>query len=337
MTPKKQELYDRLYVCEISDLELLKETIDVIIFDKFLNDMIRETKQMLNKSIKNCKKLIDMPFNHFNLDNYISIIAKNFKKPLSFIGTPPNTPIKLMSGNHKQAGIIQMGSDDKKITLIGKGVLFDAGGYNLKRQMTDMKSDMAGMATVLAVMNETDKVNISCPVATNLITNNLIIPGDEIKIGKKNVTITDTDAEGRLILAETLATIDQKDNIIVTVATLTGVVGYAVGDRVTGVFTPNDELWNKFKKASDKANELCWRLPLWDYLQKKHFKTNNIKNYVKTKPGASMAALFIQQFIKNPNNWIHLDIAYSAWNTAKEKATGVPVKSLLSFVKGYNG
>ena len=132
---------------------------------------------MLKKSIKLCKKLVDMPYNKLNLDNYLSVLRKMFNTPMLFHRPKsPDSPIRLMSGKHNYAGILEAGKTPAKIILIGKGVLFDAGGYDLKRGMNDMKNDMAGMATVLAVMNETKKVRAICPVATNLITNNLIIP-----------------------------------------------------------------------------------------------------------------------------------------------------------------
>jgi leucyl aminopeptidase len=92
-------------------------------------------------------------------------------------------------------------------------------------------------------------------------------------------------------------------------------------------------LYQRYKMSSDKAGELVWRLPLWDYLDKKHFRKKRIKNAVKDKPGASVAALFLKQFVKYFDNWIHLDIAYSCWDEKKERATGQPVRALINFIK----
>jgi leucyl aminopeptidase len=245
-----------------------------------------------------------------------------------------------MSGQHKNAGIIS--TDDtvkqkKRIILIGKGILFDAGGYDIKPsgKYANMKIDMAGMASAFSVASQLTNANLAvyCPVSTNLVANSQILPGDEIKIGNKVVVISNTDAEGRLILAETLSSVPQTSNdIIITVATLTGIVGYAIGEKATGIFTSNDNLYQKYQKSADKAKELAWRLPLWEYLDKKHFKKKKIKNSVEDKPGASLAALFLKQFVKYPDNWIHLDIAYSCWDKKKEKATGQPVKTLINFI-----
>jgi len=291
--------------------------------------------------VEYCKKLVSMPYNKFNLTNYKEKLSKLLKIKINFIDTKSTGPIKLMSGQHKNAGIVYTnhGSTKKRrIILVGKGILFDAGGYDIKPsgKFADMKIDMAGMASAFSAASQLPAKNLVayCPVSTNLVANSQILPGDEIKMGSKSVTISNTDAEGRLILAEALTSLPQTSkDIIVTVATLTGAVGQAIGEKATGVFAFNDDLYQKYKKSSDKAKELVWRLPLWEYLEKKHFRKKRIKNSVKDKPGASVAALFLKQFIKYPNNWIHLDIAYSCWDKKKEKATGQPVRTLINFIK----
>ena len=293
------------------------------------------------QAVEYCKKLVNMPYNKFNLTNYREKLSKLLKIKINFIETKPTGPIKLMSGQHKNAGIVYTnhGSTQKrKIILVGKGILFDAGGYDIKPsgKFADMKIDMAGMASAFSVTSQLPDKNLVayCPVSTNLVANSQILPGDEIRIGSKLVTISNTDAEGRLILAEALTSLPQTSkDIIVTVATLTGAVGQAIGEKATGVFAFDDDLYQKYKKSSDKAKELVWRLPLWEYLEKKHFRKKRIKNSVKDKPGASVAALFLKQFIKYPDNWIHLDIAYSCWDKKKEKATGQPVRTLTNFIK----
>ncbi|MCK5450701.1 MAG: leucyl aminopeptidase family protein [Candidatus Omnitrophica bacterium] len=293
------------------------------------------------QTVQCCKKLVDMPYNKLNLTNYREKLSKLLKIKVNFQETKSIGPIKLMSGQHKNSGIIStdhVSAKKRRIIIVGKGILFDAGGYDAKPsgKFADMKIDMAGMASACSVVSQLSAENLVayCPVSTNLIANSQILPGDEIKIGNKLVTISNTDAEGRLILAEALAALTQTPkDIIITVATLTGAVGYAVGEKATGVFTSNDALYEKYKKSSDKAGELAWRLPLWEYLEKKHFRKKQIKNSVKDKPGASLAALFLKQFVKYPDNWIHLDIAYSCWDKKKEKATGQPVKTLINFIK----
>jgi len=293
------------------------------------------------QAVRYCKRLVNMPYNKFNLNNYKEKLSKALKIKVNFQETKSTGPIKLMSGQHKNAGIVSTSlapAKKRRIILVGKGILFDAGGYDIKPsgKFSDMKIDMAGMASAFSVVSQVSSEDLIayCPVSTNLVANSQILPGDEIKIGKKLVTISNTDAEGRLILAEALTNLTQTSkDIIISVATLTGAVGYAIGEKATGVFTFNDALYQKYKKSLDKAKELAWRLPLWEYLDKKHFRKKRIKNSVKDKPGASVAALFLKQFIKYPNNWIHLDIAYSCWDKKKEKATGQPVKTLINFIR----
>ena len=292
------------------------------------------------RAVEYCKRLVNMPYNKLNLANYKEKLAKLLKIKINFIESKSSGPIKLMSGQHKNAGIISTNyhaTRKRRVILIGKGILFDAGGYDIKPsgKYANMKIDMAGMASAFSVASLLINTNlvVYCPVSTNLVANSQILPGDEIKIGNKLVTISNTDAEGRLILAEALTNVPQTSkDIIITVATLTGTVGYAIGEKATGVFTLNDDLYKKYKMSSDKAKELVWRLPLWKYLDKKYFRKKRIKNSVKDKPGASLAALFLKQFVKYPDNWIHLDIAYSCWDKKKERATGQPVRSLINFI-----
>ena len=301
--------------------------------------------------IKKYKKLVNMPYNKLNLENYEDVISKLFKIDINVkkddLGK--DSSIKLMSGNHTNAGLLQIGEikkNRKNIIVVGKGVLFDSGGYNLKSDMTDMKTDMAGMACAVSVVSMLRDVlksyNICsvCPVTTNFIHNSKLIPGDVITIGDKKVEVTDTDAEGRLILAEALSSFKQgKKDIIITVATLTGAVGYAIGDEATGVFTENDKLSELYLKSAELCEELAWRLPMWKNLEKKYYSNNKkvIKNYLAKKPGATMATLFLKQFIKYPKNWLHLDIAESAYDEDKERATGEPFNSLLDFIEKIKG
>jgi leucyl aminopeptidase len=295
----------------------------------------------LNKIIKTAKKLIDLPYNKFNLDNYLEVLFKNKLNSL-ILFTEENLPIKLMAGNHDQSGIADINYDEKRkknVYIIGKGILFDSGGLNLKiKNMYAMSDDKAGMIIALSIANYL-KGNIVayCPVTTNFIQTSKIIPGDIIKIGQKQVKITDTDAEGRLILAETISTLDvSKDDVIITIATLTGCCEYALGKKATAILTPNDKLAQLFIDASEEAKELAWRLPLWDYIKEDYFKKKQIKNHEEEiKADTIGAAVFLQQFVKYPDNWIHLDIASSAFNK-EGKANGIPIKSIINFIKKLN-
>jgi leucyl aminopeptidase len=286
----------------------------------------------INQVINTAKKLINLPYNSFNLENYNLILNKNFGY-LDF-QREPNSPTQLMSGNHPQAGIIKtLGRGN--IYIIGKGILFDSGGYNLKTGRNGpygMHGDKAGMITALSVANLfKGNVVAFCPVTTNFLHNSKITPGDIIKIGDKKVEVNNTDAEGRLILAEAIGQLNASQNdIIITIATLTGACEYAI-DRATGVFGENAKLITDYLKASKEEKEYAWVLPMFDYMQK-FYKKQPIKNSEdKIKAGASEGAMFIKQFVPYPNQWIHLDIASSAHKD--NKATGVPIKSLINFIR----
>lgn len=291
----------------------------------------------LNKVISTTKKLIDLPYNRFNLENCFSILQSKELNPIT-IDTAENLPIKLMSGGNFYSRIITSNyfpNKKKNIYIVGKGILFDSGGLNLKdRHMEDMTNDKAGMIIALNIANYLKgNVIAFCPVTTNFIQNSKIIPGDEINIGKKTVKVTNTDAEGRLILAEALSMLKpNKDDIIITLATLTGAAAYAVGEEATAVLGENEDLLRKYAIASYESKELAWALPLWNHYQKKYYDKKLIDNTVNAiKCGTTEAALFVKQFVPNVNNWIHLDIAYSAF-TGK-KANGVPIKSLINFIR----
>jgi leucyl aminopeptidase len=295
----------------------------------------------LNKVISTTKNLINLPHNQFNLNNHLQVYLKNEIKVALNAETSENLPIKLMSGNHPLAGILMTNwnrGNKRNIYIVGKGILFDSGGLNIKiRDMDSMTGDKAGMIIALSVANYLGgNVVAYCPVTTNFIQTSKIIPGDEIKIGNKLVKVNDTDAEGRLILAEAISSLYvSKNDVIITVATLTGCCEYAV-DKATGVFGglnlhPNSLVWD-YLHAAEEAKELAWGLPMFDYMQDS-YKKQPIKNYVKEiKAGASQGAMFLKQFVKYPENWIHLDIANSAFDK-NGKANGVPIKSLINFIK----
>jgi len=292
----------------------------------------------LNKVIATAKKLIDLSYNQFDLENYSKVLLSYGLRTVS-VDTKENQPIKLMSGNNFYARIQTLNyqfNKTPKIYIIGKGILFDSGGLNLKpsSKLDSMTDDKAGMIIALSVANYLGgNVVAYCPVTTNFIQTSKITPGDIISIGNKKVKVTDTDAEGRLILAEAISNLNvSKNDIIITVATLTGAVGYAIGDKATGIFSDSPKLLGDYSEESFKTGELAWGLPMFDYMQD-YYKNKPIKNHIEEfKGGASQGAMFIKQFIKYPENWIHLDIAYSAFGK-DGKANGAPIKTLINFIK----
>jgi leucyl aminopeptidase len=282
----------------------------------------------IDKVIAQTKHLINLPYNYFNLENYFTVLRKYYDIYDVFVNE--NKPIKLMSGNHRNAQIIKSGKGH--IYIIGKGILFDSGGLDLKHKMYGMTSDKAGMLIGLAVAQlYPNKVIAFCPVTTNFIQTSKITPGDVYQIGNKKVEVNNTDAEGRLILAEAISQLNVSENdIIITLATLTGCCEYAV-DKAVGVFAVNNTLAQKYIRASETAKEYAWQLPMFAYMQK-FYKKQPFKNAEdKIKAGASEGAMFIRQFIKYPQNWLHLDIAPVV--VKNNRATGIPIKSLINFIK----
>jgi len=297
-------------------------------------------KTKLDKLTSTAKRLIELPYNQFNLDNYLGILRKPLNDNFDLLDTLSSNPIKLMSGLHPMCGILatddyRLKNDKKNIVIVGKGILFDSGGYNLKtgKHIANMHMDKAGMiiAVLVADYFNTDKVTAWCPVTTNFIHNSKLTPNDIIKIGNKRVEVGNTDAEGRLILAEALNRYNQgEDDIIITIATLTGCCEYAV-DKATGVFG-GKKIVDAYLKAAKEVKEYAWELPIFDYMEKM-YKKQPIKNdNSKIKAGTSEGACFIKQFIDFPDRWLHLDIAASAEKDGK--ATGIPIRSLIKFIQG---
>lgn len=238
------------------------------------------------------------------------------------------------------------GSDDAPIALVGKGITFDSGGYNIKATGTSivhMKSDMAGAATVLgtvkAMAMQKAPVNVVAvmPLAENMVSERALRPGDVLVTGEgKSVEVTNTDAEGRLILADGLwyAREFYQPQMIIDVATLTGSKVGALGREFTGLFSDDATMVTELTYAGERVGEKLWRLPLapafGDELKS---DIADLKNTGKSA-GASVAAMFLKEFVGD-SRWAHLDIAGDALTStgndfAPKGATGHGVR-LLSY------
>lgn len=208
--------------------------------------------------------------------------------------------------------------------LVGKGVTCDTGGYCLKpsNSMAGIKGDMGGGAAVAGAVYALAKNNIKAnvvgiiPACENRIANDSYIPGDVIgSMSGKTIEILNTDAEGRLILADAVTYAIKKENAskIIDIATLTGSVVNALGFSTAGLLTNNDKFFCDFKNAYKKSGELYWRLPINDEYRNMIKSTiADVKNMGKSHCGTITAALFIESFVED-RPWIHLDIAGTAW------------------------
>ncbi|UCH50472.1 MAG: leucyl aminopeptidase [Chloroflexota bacterium] len=239
---------------------------------------------------------------------------------------------------------------DKKssdtIGFVGKGITFDSGGISIKpsENMAEMKGDMAGAATVMAALiaiaQLKSKVNITAVVAAteNLPGGNALKPGDILKaINGKTIEVVNTDAEGRLTLADALGyAIKQGVSQLVDLATLTGACHIALGDICSGIFGNSQELIDKIIKSGAEAGERLWQLPMYEeYKEKNKSNVADIKNSGGRWGGAITAAQFLSEFVGD-KPWVHIDIAGTA-QTEKENgytvkgATGVGVRTLVNF------
>lgn len=213
----------------------------------------------------------------------------------------------------------------KTILLVGKGITFDSGGLNLKQgpNMDMMKMDMAGAAAVAATLITAArlKTNLTLigvmPFVENMPSGKAYRPGDIIKsLNGKTIEIGNTDAEGRLLLADALswATARFKPDITIDLATLTGACVAALGERIAGIFTTDDELADLLSSAGQKTHERCWPMPMpEDYKEFMKSEVADIRNMSSSAfGGAITAALFLSEFTNN-TRWAHLDIAGTAY------------------------
>jgi leucyl aminopeptidase len=241
----------------------------------------------------------------------------------------------------------------KPLSFIGKGVCFDTGGISLKpaKFMEDMKYDMAGAGAVvglmktLALRKSKSYVVGAVALVENMPGGSAQRPGDIVKsYSGKTIEVLNTDAEGRLILADAIYYIDEqyKPELIVDLATLTGAIVVSLGSEYAGLFSNNDKLSEKLIKAGEIENEKLWRFPLHkNYDKLMDSKIADIQNInYSGGAGSITAAQFLQRFLKNSTPWAHLDIAGMAWTkkdleTIPTGATGYGVKLLNKFVEKY--
>ena len=230
-----------------------------------------------------------------------------------------------------------------QIALIGKGVLFDSGGLSLKSPsgMETMKTDMSGAATAWGTINLLAQNNIQVgltvytPLVENMPSGSAIRPGDVLTTRNgKTIEVLNTDAEGRLIMADALAyAAEKKPDIICDVATLTGAAVAALGLDVGALFSNDSELESLFMRASEKSLESYHPLPLhMDYKKLIESDIADMKNTGGRYGGAITAALILEEFIDG-NKWIHLDIAGPARSDNRKGATGFGVLGLYEFFK----
>jgi leucyl aminopeptidase len=238
----------------------------------------------------------------------------------------------------------------KELTaIVGKGMTYDTGGLNIKSSgMETMKADMSGAAAVFGALRAAAAIKLKSnligviPAAENGIGPSAYKPGDVYKSMKgKTVEISNTDAEGRLILADALWFVQEnyKPTQIVDLATLTGGIIIALGEEATGLFSNDDKLAQKLIQAGEKTHERIWRMPLYpEYKEMLKSPIADIQNSAGRFASAATAATFLSEFVKKEIPWAHLDIAGTAFLTKLKSyhlthATGIGVRLLIQMLE----
>ncbi|KAL6911978.1 hypothetical protein ACP4OV_000783 [Aristida adscensionis] len=238
------------------------------------------------------------------------------------------------------------GNVKRKLAIVGKGLTFDSGGYNIKTgpgcSIELMKFDMGGSAAVFGAAKALGQikppgveVHFIVAACENMISGTGMRPGDIVTASNgKTIEVNNTDAEGRLTLADALVyACNQGVDKIIDLATLTGACVVALGPSIAGVFTPNDELAKEVNAASEVSGEKFWRLPLEEsYWESMKSGVADMVNTGGRQGGSITAALFLKQFVDEKVQWMHIDMAGPVWNDKKRAATGFGVSTLVEWV-----
>ncbi|HXI03111.1 MAG TPA: leucyl aminopeptidase, partial [Candidatus Saccharimonadales bacterium] len=263
------------------------------------------------------------------------------------------------SGSHQPPRMIHLhyrpeGTPVRKLAIVGKGLTFDSGGLSLKTAtgMETMKLDKGGSAAVLATMLSLPELKPRVEVhglmgmTENMPGGSAIKPGDVVRTcGGKTVEIINTDAEGRLVLADVLGyTRGLGADEVIDLATLTGACMVALGPLASGLFTDDSDFAASILSAAERAGEKFWRLPLYEeYREQLRSEIADIKNTGERYGGATTAALFLREFIGRDRRWAHLDIAGPAFLEQdrhaymRKGATGAGVRTLLAYIADLSG
>ena len=341
------------------------ETLNInIITKERINLKLIKNFNAIEKGVNLTKDLVSEPGNVLHPDEYARRLSylKKIGLKITVYNTAKlkklkcNALLGVGQGSSRGSYIVTMEwngnkKQKKPLAFVGKGVCFDTGGISLKpaRFMEDMTYDMAGSAVVVGLLKSLAlrkaKVNAVGVVGLveNMVSGNAQRPGDIVKsYSGKTIEVLNTDAEGRLVLADAITFTEKKfkPNLIVDLATLTGAIVVALGSEYAGLFSNDDKLSKKLFEAGEKVDEKVWRLPLHENYDKlmnsKNADMQNI-NYVGGA-GSTTAAQFLQRFIINKTPWAHLDIAGMAFSKYagslnSSGATGYGVRLLDKFVE----
>lgn len=344
---------------------------EVLVFGNFSKEEKDAFKvgEKTASSINFARDLANTPANDMTPDIFVSEVKKEFKgnkdvkiKVLDQKEIRKNKmglldAVSKASENKPKLLVLEYFKDknkkEKPAVLVGKGVCYDTGGLSLKPTagMISMSRDMTGASVVVSVLKALVALNINknivviTPLVENSVSGNSYRPGDILKsMSKITVEVLNTDAEGRLILADAITYAKKyKPKMLLDVATLTGAALMAVGENATVFITKNDELEEKLRKIGDETFNRAWRLPSWNVYEGK-LKSDyaDIVNTATTKWGGTITAgMFLYQFVKDYKKdepkWVHFDMAPRMDSVAEDNlekgSTGEPVSLIVEFLK----
>lgn len=323
------------------------------------NESSLKEAEAVAHGIQLTRYLADLPANHCTpavLAQQAEALAREHKRikttihdrdSLQKMGT--GALLAVGQGSIEPPCLIEMryegGGDSAPFVLVGKGITFDSGGLSLKpaNAMDEMKYDMAGAASVLGTMKACAELALPINLigliasAENMPSGSAVKPGDIVtSLSGQTIEILNTDAEGRLVLADALTYAERfKPAWVIDIATLTGAVIVALGSVATGLMTTDDALAKDILAAADESDDACWRLPLTDAYQDAIDSpiADMINANFDRSAGSITGACFLSRFTK-AYRWAHLDIAGTAWVSGKKRqATGRPVPLLIQMLR----
>lgn len=340
--------------------ELKLETVELL--DLVAESAVIEKAQKIVSGVILARELVNAPANEINpltMAEMAQDLAKEYGLELkileaeectklgmgAFLGVAKasDLPPKFIHLTYKPQGTAK-----RKLAIIGKGLTFDSGGLNIKVSgsgIETMKMDMGGAAATfgaakaIAQLQPDVEVHFISAVTENMISGKAMHPGDILTASNgKTIEVNNTDAEGRLTLADALVYTDKLGvSAMVDLATLTGACVVALGNDIAGMWTKNAELASELKIASETAGEKLWQMPMEaKYFEQLKSPIADMKNTGSRAGGSITATLFLEQFVKD-TPWVHLDIAGPVWtekpdNINNEGGTGFGVRTLVNWV-----
>ncbi len=331
-----------------SSFKLSKNNLSLINSIKYLKELVTEPSNVIYPTsfAKRTKSQIK--------SKSVSVLTLD-KKKITKIGM--NCLLAVSQGSKREPAVMEFKKKKSKknvdILFVGKGVCFDSGGISIKPSggMEDMKWDMAGAAVTVSIIKYLSEINTNFSYAgivglvENMPSGSAYKPGDIIKSYKGiNVEVLNTDAEGRLVLADiiTYGCEKYKPKVVIDFATLTGAIMVALGQHYAGLFCNDDKLANTLYQSGQDTNEKVWRMPLHDDFDKElNSPFVDLKNIGAGRYGGSVtAAQFLQRFVPENTKWAHLDIAGTTWKNSgdimnNKGSTGFGLTLIADFISKY--